>query len=259
MVQSFNKAIIFLAILILFPINSFADQIKTLKVSAGTEAWQPIAYRDMNTNNVKGLSYDLIEEIAKRLNIVIKIIHVPWKRMLYMLKHGELDIAIAIYWNFERDKKFLYSIPYFKNEVRIFVKKGKEFKLNKLEDLIPHTGIIPAGGSFGEKFDLFAKNNLDLFQLHEKGLKGKEKKTKLILFDHFDYFVQDHLDGMMYLKQVGFHQKIIPLPYVINKVDVHFAMSRKSKMNILLPKINEIIKSMIKEGLIEKMTKKYIE
>ncbi|MCP4671028.1 MAG: amino acid ABC transporter substrate-binding protein [Desulfobacula sp.] len=259
MYLSLKRILTILTIIILFPIHSFADQNKTLHISAGTEGWLPVAYKDINTNNVKGLSYDVIEEIAKRLNIVLKINRVPWKRMLKMLEIGDLDMAIAIYWNSERDKHFLYSTPYFQNEARIFVKKGKEFNLNKLEDLVPYTGIIPAGGSFGERFDSFAKNDLKLYQLPGNDLRAKKKKINLILLERYDFFIQDYLDGMMYINQAGFNDKIVPLPYVINKTNVHFAMSKKSKKNVILPKINEIIKSMVEDGSIEKMAKTYIE
>ncbi len=215
----FKRVLTCLVIIVLFSTQSFADSSIKLHISAGTEGWLPIAYKDVNTEKVKGLSYDVIEEVAKRLDIGLVFKRLPWKRMLKVLETGGLDMAIAIYWNSERDKHFLYSTPYFQNEARVFVKKGKEFNLNKLEDLIPYSGVIPAGGSFGERFDKFAEKNLKLFQLHKTGFVGKKKKFNLILLGRYDYLVQDYLDGIMFSKQAGFKDSIVPLKYVINKTD----------------------------------------
>jgi len=80
----------------------------------------------------------------------------------------------------------------------------------------------------------------------------------LIINQRWDYYISDYLDGMSNLKEAGLQDKIIPLPHPIDKNNVHFAFSRKSTCQYLIPQINQVIERLKHDGFISRMTEKYL-
>jgi len=157
-----------------YTLNCFSLECKQLRIASGVINWAPLSYQNQETFQFQGVAFDIAEEVAKSLDLSMIILDLPWKRLLWYLETGELDMALAIYKNKERENKYLYTAPYFSNEARIFVKKGREFSFNRLEDLVDRAGVVPAGASFGEDFDSFAKEKkLNLNRIHNKPFKEK--------------------------------------------------------------------------------------
>ncbi len=64
--------------------------------------WAPYLYLDKATNQITGISHDLIQIIGKKLNFPVEFLtDLPWKRVLNKVKVGELYVCAA-YWNEER-------------------------------------------------------------------------------------------------------------------------------------------------------------
>ena len=235
--------------------NAFAQECKQLRIASGANAWVPISYLNSETQEFEGIAFDLINAISQKLNLPIEVKKVPWKRMLKYLEDGTLDMGVAIYWNQERNKKYLYTEPYFINEIRVYVKKGREFPFYQLDDLIGRKGIVPDGGSFGEEFDSFAKKHaLDLYRVQRK-----EQLAGLVLAERGDYFVQAYLDGVAYLKNYDLQDDIVPLPHPLATTNVHFAISRQSPCKQFLPQINQSIEALKRDGVLERIVRKYIK
>jgi len=238
-------------------IHCLAQECKQIRVASGAFNWEPISYQNKETLKYYGVAFDVLNEVVKRLDLSVIILDLPFKRLLMYLENGSLDIALALYKNKERETKYLYTRPYFSNEARIFVKKGKEFPFNSLEDLVGRDGMAPAGGSFGDKFDSFANANLNrnLHILYKKPFK--ETFHKFIINERKDYYIADFLDGMMGIKRAGLEDEIVPLAHPIGKNDVHFAFSRKSHCTYLIDDINQTIEQLMLEGFVSRLTEKY--
>ncbi|NQZ09140.1 MAG: amino acid ABC transporter substrate-binding protein [Algicola sp.] len=222
--------------------------------AGGTISWQPIAYFNQETQKPEGIGYDLTKVVGQRLKIPVEInAKIPWKRLLKFVKDGDMDLISAIYRTPQRDKHYHFSIPYFVNEARVFVKKGAEFPFAKLSDLIARRGVIPLGGSFGEDFDSFVVKH----PLTMETLATKQQLVTAILQGLSDYFIQDYRDGMTYLKQQGLENKIVALNHPVSVTPVHLAVSRQSSCAALLPEINQIIKLIKVDGTFEKIIDKY--
>ena len=74
-----------------------------------------------------------------------------------------------------------------------------------------------------------------------------------------DYFIQDHLDGLSYLKQQALDASIIALPIPVSVTPVYFALSKKSPCLGLLPKINEQIELAKADGTLAAIISKYAQ
>ncbi len=250
-----NKIVLLCAVVALFfivPVN--AQECQTLRV-AGAVGWLPVTYINKQTQEPEGIAYDFARFIGKRLKVPVDIqATLPWKRMLVYLEKGIIDMSAAMYKTKEREKLYQYTDPYFVNTAHIFVRKGKEFLFTRFEDLIGLTGGIPPGGSFGDKFDTFAKTH----QLKFEGVDNKDQRYRKLLNNRIDYFIQDYLDGMMFLQRDGQHDKIVALPHPVSTTNVYFSLSRKSPCVQLIPKINEIIKQAKVNGELQAIIDKYV-
>jgi len=248
-------AVFCIAVSACFTIRVNAQECHILRVG-GTDGWYPVAYINQETREPAGIAHDFVKIVGEKLEIPVTIdATLPWKRMLEYLNDGDLDLCAAMYWTKEREERYQYTVSYFVNEARVFVPKGKEFPFERLEDLIGRTGGIPAGGSFGQAFDTFANEH----QLKLQGVKTKYQMTMKVLAGRNDYFIQDYLDGMMYLKQEGLQDKFVALPHPVSTTDVYLAVSRQSPCLHLVPQINAIIDEAKQDGTLQAIIDTYIQ
>ncbi|MCP3925292.1 MAG: amino acid ABC transporter substrate-binding protein [Desulfobacterales bacterium] len=209
--------------------------------------------QNKETKKITGISYDLIMEIGKKLNIPVKFQILPWKRMLVYLDQGEIDVILGIYWTKKRSEIYHYSSPFLQNEARVFVLKEKKFNFRSFKDLIGKRGDIPPGGSFGDKFDKFSKKHLKL-----SGIKDRSSRIKRLLLGRCHYFIADYMDGMWTLNEQGMADKIVPLPKAVSKTQVYFAMSRKSKCPNIAAEITNYIEIFKNDGTMKSIIRRYI-
>ena len=246
------------ALFLLYTLNCYSLGCKQLRIASGADNWVPISYIDrVGSNQYQGVAFDIAKEVAKYLGLPLSIDDLPWKRMLFHLEAGKIDMAIAIYKSEAREKIYLYTVPYTNNEARIFVKKGLEFSFNNLKDLDGLTGAIPAAGSFGDEFDSYVKENKhNFFEWHNRA--QRESQFRFIMNRRRDYYVADYLDGMSKLKRAGLQGQIVPLPHSLAKNTVHFALSKKSPCKKLVPQINQIIEKLKQEGFVSRVVEKHL-
>ena len=244
--------LLLICFILFFDVSLLAQECKILRVG-GSSGWYPVGYVDEGTNKPKGIAYDFAKVIGKKLNLEVEIYaSYPWKRMLKYVKLGKLDLVSALYWTGEREKVYTYTEPYLVNEARVFVLKSKKFKLEKYEDLIGLWGSTPFGGSYGDKFDSFAKINLNITHANTKN-----QQIGMLLKQRVDYFILDYQDGMRYLKNNGLENKIIALDYPISTTKVHFAFSKQSPCLKLLDSINKMIIDSKSNGTLEEIILNY--
>ena len=116
------------------------------------DAFPPMGYKDTQTGEIVGFDIDLAKEACKRLGIELKLQAVDWDNKQAELDNGNVDCL----WNGfsktpEREKSFLLSIPYMKNEQIILVKTDSSY--HSLKDL--------AGKSIGVQSDSSAESALN--------------------------------------------------------------------------------------------------
>ncbi|WP_245957114.1 substrate-binding periplasmic protein [Aestuariispira insulae] len=222
----------------------------------GTNDWFPVMIREENTNNLSGILPDLAVEIGSQLDIqIIPQPQVSWKSLFLQMEQGELDVIMGVYWTQDRANRFLYSKPVLQDEVAIFVRKGREFPLQRLEDLVGRVGLRPQGGSYGESFDSFAKENL-LFK-HVPS-RDRNKIMRMLASDVADYAVLGRFDGLEDIQSSGYQGEIVDLPWAVTSNGVHFLFSGHTECAGLVEDFNKEIGRMMKDGTIAKLEQKYI-
>lgn len=194
---------------------------KTLLIS-GAFDWHPYLEIDEGNDSVSGLAHDILTGIGSDLGLEIRYAKpMPWKRVFIELEKGRIDVIAAAYWTQERSKKFIYSEAYLKDEILVWVAKGKEFSFTKIGDLQGYTGLIPLGASFGPEFDTF-KKYLDIVE----NPVNKNSYIKMLLHGNADYFVSAKLDMTMYLSKSDQKGRVVSLSNPLGVNGVHFLFSK---------------------------------
>jgi len=123
----------------------------------GDDDFPPYSYEQ--NGRLMGIDVEIIQSMAGKLNLDIKIRLVPWKRLIMMTKNGLCDGSFSLFHTNEREVFALYAFsqPIHVSRFPLFYKKGSIIKFNTIEDLYGKVIGINRGFSISEAFDLAVK------------------------------------------------------------------------------------------------------
>jgi polar amino acid transport system substrate-binding protein len=235
-----------------FPVSLQASQCQSIKVN-GPNGWEPISYRNTD-DQLTGIAIEVAQEVFNTLQVKLEILdHLPWKRQQLWLENGTLDLIVAAYFNDERAKKFTYSDSYHSDDIAVFVRKNKAFKYKGLHSLKGKIGLRPLGGTYGNHFDQFAEQHLNIVEYsnHESSMKRIHKGNE-------DYLVLALMDGLFSAYKYGLSSEITPIAKGIAQLPIHFLMSKKSPCVKLMTKINQVLKKLESSHFTKRLEEKYL-
>ncbi|MEA1921388.1 MAG: transporter substrate-binding domain-containing protein [Pseudomonadota bacterium] len=218
---------------------------KPLLISAHPE-FPPVMWKKGDT--IVGTSSLLAKTIFAELGISCKIVYSgPWKRVQHEAENGRIDLISGIYYNDERNRYLLYTKPYMDDPTSIIVAVGKAFPCFGREALIGKRGVAPFGDSFGEEFDLFIKDRLQVIRPYTLQLC-----FQALLEGRADYLLFGYYSALIGSKTFGYLDQIEVVNREIDTTGMYMAFSRKSEYCYLLPQVNRIIERLRKNGTIAK-------
>ncbi|MGM0502877.1 MAG: transporter substrate-binding domain-containing diguanylate cyclase, partial [Bacillota bacterium] len=126
--------------------KEFVEQHEVIKVGSDKN-WPPFAYTV--GEQPFGLSVDLINELAERLDIEIEYVHGTWNELLNKLKQGEIDILPSAYKTESRQQFALFTAPYY-NSRTVFVTRNDATEISNIEQLYGKVVAVPKGWAYEE-------------------------------------------------------------------------------------------------------------
>lgn len=217
--------------------------------SAGWELWYPYQYHNKERQLV-GLDIDAFKAIMNTAGITYSIAELPWKTHLHFVKTGKVDIAMGASWSKEREAYAYFTLPYRKETVKLFVKRGnaEKIKLNKLEDLAGSSYIIgvESGYYYGEDYQTLIKN--DEFRANVSEVIDLEENVTLLMKGHLDGFLVDPYTMQAFVEKYGMDNEFEAHSVEIYSADIFIMLSKQSTDPALLDKINRAIKTLTEDG-----------
>ena len=96
--------------------------------TVGLVDWPPFAY--VNKQSIQGISVEIVQEVAKRTGVKVKIAEFPWARLLVLLEEGKADGIAFVAKNKEREKYILYpEEPYYTLTTVFYVRLGERNRI----------------------------------------------------------------------------------------------------------------------------------
>jgi len=220
-------------------------------VASGHPEWTPIMYAKDGT--IQGAGPELLAKIAADLKLEIAFPEKgTWDEVQAKAKSGEVDMLVAAYKTDERLTYMDYSDAYTTDPVAVFVKKGSAFPFGNNEDLVSKRGVAMTGDSYGQTFDDFSKEKLNLARV----ATNKEAFDKLTNGEA-DYFVYSLFAGEAYMREAGGEPQFEALPNYVDAPNFYITISKKSPFVKYMPKINELIAKYKADGTIDALIQKH--
>ncbi|WP_448565227.1 substrate-binding periplasmic protein [Thalassotalea ganghwensis] len=227
---------------------------KEKELAVGWELWYPYQYRNQNQELV-GLDLDIFNAIVKHANLTVNYTELPWKRHLQYIKTGEMDVAMGASYTKEREEYAYFSLPYRVETVNLFVRKGnsENIKLEKLSDLLATDYMIGVEGGYyyGKAYQELIKRGA--FRSHITEVLDLEQNIDLLMRGHLDGILVDPFTMQAFVKKYKMFDEFEKHSLEIYADDIQIMISKKSKFENLLPKINQAITELKSSGKLKQI------
>lgn len=228
--------------------NAFADESCTKITATGHPAYPVIAFKD--GDNIAGAAPALVAEIAKTLKVPLESKYMgTWEEAQAATRDGKADLIFGIYYNDERAGYLDYVQPAFMyDDVAVFVLKGKEFPFKDKNDLVGKKGVTNKGESYGNEFDAFMKDKLDVTRTD-----GIGEAFEMLVSGKADYLIAGYYPGTAEAAKSGLTDKIVPLDQALLTAEMFVAFSKKSPCRSLAPGFGQGVTDLTTDGSFDKM------
>ncbi len=238
-----------LIIFCLFAANSFSAE--TFIVSGNPKA-PPIVWEEYK--KLTGIGPDIAKSILTELKLDYDIrVSGNWQQVQDKCKSGEIDMIVSAYKNDERASYMDYSLPYLPQPTVIVVKKNKEFLFGRWKSLIGKKGVSNIGESYGQKFDTFIKEKLDVQFI------AFERAVELLSRGEADYLIVDLYTALIYARLLRGEDAITILEPPVTTQSFHLTIGKNSPMAVQMPAINKKLYRLVKDGVVEKLFYEHFE
>ena len=229
--------------------------VKAKDLSAGWELWYPYQYHNKDRQLV-GLDIDSFKAIMAEAKLSFTAAEIPWKTHLHFLKIGKMDVAMGASWSKEREGYAYFSLPYRKETVKLFVKKGnaKNIRLQTLSDLVGSKYIVgvESGYYYGEDYDKLIKTAG--FQANISEVIDLEQNVTLLMKGHLDGFLVDPNTMQSFVKKYHMQDEFEQHSMEIYSADIYIMLSKKTINIDIVDKINKAISTLTNSGELSRIS-----
>jgi len=204
-----------------------------------------------NVSETRNYSLDIVKHAAKKLNWKFEHFECPWKRCLFMMGSGEVDMMGRLFKTPEREK-FMYYVepPYFSERIAFYFLQGLGAKVREYRDLMGLSIAVLRGSAYFEPFDS------DL-TLNKKSITHHLQRYKMLQAGRIDTFIGNELLFDVLLKQSEFKNQFEKAPYQVSAGNDYFTMLKKSPYAKDRLKFDEVLKQLIDSGKVKEIFEKY--
>jgi polar amino acid transport system substrate-binding protein len=217
-------------------------------ISTGHPQYPAIAFKQ--GDNIVGAAPSLVEAIAKDLKIPLESKYMgTWADAQAAAKDGKADMIVGIYYNDDRAQYLDYIQPAFIfDPVVLFVAKDKKFPYKDQNDLIGKKGATNQGESYGNEFDTFIKDKLNV-----QRTDGLDAAFDDLVTGKVDYVIAGYYPGSAEVAKMGLKDKVEALDPGLLSAEMFVAFSKKSPCASLAPKFGEGITKLTTDGSFNQM------
>lgn len=198
---------------------------EVLQVSGNPE-YPPFLWRDArNPERLTGAAVRLLETALVGTGIRIEARYTgPWSRAQEEARVGRIDMLAGAFMTDERKTWMDYVVPaMMAMENVIFVRRGQDFPFERWDDLKGRRGDTLIKNSFGQAFDTFAREQLDIEEV-----RSIEFAFERLRLGRTDYVIYELFQGLAIAQARRFSDEITALTPAISSEGLYFTVSKKS-------------------------------
>ncbi|WP_240616476.1 substrate-binding periplasmic protein [Marinobacter fuscus] len=222
-----------LAALVCWPATVFSqpgDAVQCSKlVVSGNPEYPPLLWVPRDTPKVLvGAVPQFLKEVVKPLGLEVEVRNIgSWARVQRLAELGELDLVAGAFITSERITYMDYVLPpMVQLPTNVWVRRDKVFQYRHWPDLVGKRGSTLINNSFGQNFDSFAEENLDIL-----GVRSIEQSYLMAEIGRVDFVLYELLQGKVKLERLGLEADFVALAPPVSKEGLFFAFPKKSRCN----------------------------
>lgn len=220
----------------------------TKLIATGNPEYPPYLFKEHHeSNKLIGANDEIIKLIAEKINIDIEVVYSgPWSRAQKEVREGRIDLIAGAFFTIPRAQYMDYIYPAFlTTKSVVWTNKMKPISFSRKEDLIGLKGITVINNSFGEEFDVFAKEKLSIASV--ASLKQAFKMMKL---GRADYLLYEQSPAEAYAASWKIEDQAETVGPAISSEGLYLTLSHRSKCNTgtLRGKLTKALHELSQEG-----------
>lgn len=223
-------------------------------IVSGHQEYAPFMWKE--GDKIVGVGIEVVEMIFHGLGIEVESKYVgTWNRVLLNLEDGDVDVLCAGYVTDERRHFAEFTKePLSEDHTSVFVWHTNVFPFETWDDLKGKRFGELFGASQGKEFDEWRKKNAIVEEVSDR-LQNFRK----LEIGRIDCFVTGLYGGLLNIKKEGYEGRVIPLKNPVRTEYLRIAVSKKSNYLSYVPKIDEKLRELHRNGTIERLIQKYLD
>lgn len=213
---------------------------KLCRIQMGWESWRPYQYLD-SEGNIAGIHIELIKLIASKAGCHLDFVQNRFVNSIKYVRDGTLDMVSNTTITAERKKFALFTIPYRKEMIVLYVSKEKLAlcKQNSFSQLI-QKGFrfgVPRGNLYGEEINQIQKQ--PRFARKIVYLESNRKGLSALLQGKIDGYFNDPAVHAYYLKREHLKGEVKPCKVTVYAEDVSLMFSKSTVTPDIILRFNK--------------------
>jgi len=193
----------------------------------------------------------VVKLAAENLDWKAEYFECPFKRCLFMMGSGDLDMMGLLFKTPEREASLYYiEPPYAAERIVFYFLKGRGSEIREYKDLSDLTIGVMVGVKHFEPFN--SDVTLDKFVV-----PFDEQRFKMLQAGRVDTFVGDEITDDILLKESNFKGQFEKSPYRVNAGNDYYAISKKSPYAKDRFTFGEVLKQLVDSGKVKEIYNKY--
>lgn len=210
-------------------------------------------WKMVQDGKAEGPGAEMMDLIGKELNLKVEFEIIPFKRCLFYMKNGEVDIMSGLLKNDERQDYIDFIEPAYKTKSNkaFYVLKGRKDSIQKYDDLL----TLNIGTTIGSKY--FARFDGDK-NLKKHPTAIVEKNLLMLSKKRVDTIVATDSAADYLIYKMGLEDQIEKAVYGFNKNNpVYIGLSKASHLAAQKERIFSTIRDLIQNGRIDDLIFRY--
>lgn len=216
-------------------------------VTVGVDHSPP--YRIVDNGQRSGLYLDIFNELAERLGWQVAYERVPFRRILLLMREGDVDVMLGPVQTDNRQEYMTYVAPAFPPERRLFFFLDEDHRIDGYGDLQGKRVGVLEGARYFRRFDRDAS-------LHKVPAPRYENLMKMLEKQRVDVVIAPEMAGLRAAAALDARPRVSP--FFVPGEPAWIAVSNGSPLLNHTDEMLSAYESMEQDGVIESLMLKYL-
>ena len=221
-------------------------------LACGHPFYPPLSWQ--SRGELVGLAPQVVQQLFEELGYEVRLLALGnWKRCLLEAKQGRVDIVVAAYRTRERLAWMDFTqAPLVADPILLFTRRDKPIRFRDWDDLRGLTVGLLLGDSFGERFDRFAEQHLNI----ERVSSGEQNFIKLAQ-GRIDFMPVGLYSWTLQNHRFGYDQLIVQQPGELVTEHYYIGVRRDPTLLTLLPRLDQRLRELAEDGTLQRLDEHY--